>query len=169
LDPARPGIIWFDAHGDFNTPETTSSGSLDGMGLAIATGRCWRKLAGTIPGFSPVPEWNVLHVGARDLDAGEKPLLDASGVAVIDAQRIAAEGVRSSLEPALAALSGRVREVYVHVDIDVLDPREAPANQFSTPGGLAVDQLVEAIELIAERFTISATAITAYDPQYDPD
>ena len=58
----RLGIVWFDAHGDFNTPETTISGFLDGMGLAMATGHCWRSLLRTIPGFSPIPEANVLHI-----------------------------------------------------------------------------------------------------------
>jgi arginase len=56
----RLGIIWFDAHGEFNTPETTLSGYLDGMPLATATGRCWTKIAKNIPGFNPVPESNVI-------------------------------------------------------------------------------------------------------------
>jgi len=61
-------VLWFDAHGDFNTPESTLGGFLDGMALAIATGRCWTGLAATVPGFTPVAEENVVLVGARDLD-----------------------------------------------------------------------------------------------------
>jgi arginase len=64
-------IAWFDAHGDFNTPETTLSGYLDGMGLAIACGLCWTGLARTISGFRPIPGENVLHLGGSDLEAGE--------------------------------------------------------------------------------------------------
>ena len=78
IDPERLGIVWFDAHGDFNTPETTVSGFLDGMGLAMAAGWCWRSLLGTIPGYKPIPEANIVHVGARDLDVEEEKMLKQS-------------------------------------------------------------------------------------------
>jgi arginase family enzyme len=74
LDTERLGIVWLDAHGDFNTPETTTTGFLDGMGLAMASGRCWRALLATIPGFSPVADNCIIHVGSRDLDDAEKLL-----------------------------------------------------------------------------------------------
>ena len=69
---SRLGVVWLDAHGDFNTPQTTMSGFLDGMTLATATGRCWVELARTIEGFEPVPENAVVLLGARDLDPGER-------------------------------------------------------------------------------------------------
>ncbi|HYO90867.1 MAG TPA: arginase family protein, partial [Pyrinomonadaceae bacterium] len=68
IGPQGVGMIWFDAHGDFNTPETKESSFFDGMGMAIATGHCWRKLAATIPDFSPLPNSSVIHVGGRDFD-----------------------------------------------------------------------------------------------------
>ncbi len=64
---ARVGMIWLDAHGDFNTPEEDSAGFLDGQGLAMAVGRCWTRATARLPGFTPLPEQNVLFVGARDL------------------------------------------------------------------------------------------------------
>ena len=67
----RLGVIWFDAHADFNTPDTTLSGYIDGMGLAMATGRGWKNLMVEIPGFKPVPDKRVILVGARDLDHEE--------------------------------------------------------------------------------------------------
>src|SRR5579859_3129828 len=67
LDTQKTGIIWFDAHGEFNTPDTTLSGFLDGMGLATITGRCWKALASTIPGFKSVPDNHIVLVGVRDL------------------------------------------------------------------------------------------------------
>lgn len=168
VGPARLGIIWLDAHGDFNTPDTTASGFLDGMALAMATGRCWSALAATIPGFSPIPGANVIHVGVRDLDRAEKALLDNSAIAVLNAEQIKRMGVSQPLEPALAAWSGRVDRVYLHLDLDVLDPEEATANQYAVPGGLAVSQVEEAIRLVGEHFPICAAAITAYDPAFDP-
>ncbi len=67
---AGTGVVWIDAHGDFNTPQTTTSGFLDGMTLATATGQCWGELANSIEGFQPVPDNAVVLLGARDLDAG---------------------------------------------------------------------------------------------------
>ena len=75
----RLGVIWFDAHGDFNTPETTVSGFFDGMPLAMAVGRCWKMLLETVPGFKPIAEQNIVHIGARDLDIDEEQLMIHSG------------------------------------------------------------------------------------------
>ena len=69
--PDNTGVIWFDAHGDFSTPDTSESGFLDGMGLAILTGRGFSRLTQTIPRFSPVPDDHILTVGMRSLDADE--------------------------------------------------------------------------------------------------
>lgn len=68
LNPREIAIIWFDAHADFNTPETSQSGFLDGMGLAILTGRCWRRLAERFHSFRPVPDTHVTQVGVREND-----------------------------------------------------------------------------------------------------
>lgn len=83
LADADPAIVWLDAHADFNTPETTRSGFLDGMALAIATGRCWTQMAAAIPGFRPVPEPRVLLAGTRDIDPAEAALLAPSPCTVL--------------------------------------------------------------------------------------
>jgi arginase len=163
------GIIWFDAHGDFNTPETTRSGFLDGMALAIATGQCWKQLACEIPDFRPIPETRTLLVGVRDLDPEEKELLERTQVVRVGADRIRRSGLGAALEPALHALASRVREIYLHIDIDVLDPSEAPANEYSAPGGLSLAEVEQAVGLITERFLVRAAALTAYNPDYDPE
>ncbi len=161
------GIIWFDAHGDFNTPETTESGFLDGMGLATAAGLCWQKMAASIPHFKPVPPKNILHVGSRDFGRDEKAALENSGGAIVDAKVIRSSRVRTALEGPLTDLASRVSRVYLHFDLDVLDPATAAANEFAMPDGLTLAHLDEAIAMIAERFTISALAIASYDPSYD--
>ncbi|HEU0016611.1 MAG TPA: arginase family protein [Longimicrobium sp.] len=159
---SAPGVVWFDAHGDFNTPDTSGSGFLDGMSLAAATGRCWAALAATVPGFSPVPDDRVLLVGARDIDSAEFDLLTASEVAVLP-PRI----VDAGLPAALDELRTRASEVYVHIDLDVLDPSEARPNPFPAPDGLTIAQLTDALREIASRFRIAAIALTAYDPTCD--
>lgn len=120
VDPARLGVIWFDAHCDFHTPETTAGGMLDSMGLAVATGHCWTTITQFIPGFAVIP------------------------------------------------LAGQVQRVYIHLDLDVLDPEVGTANPFATPGGLFVPELEQAITMIARRFVIAGAAFTAYDPDCDP-
>ena len=162
-----PAIIWLDAHGDFNTPETTISGFLDGMALATAVGRCWGKLAATVPGFAAVPERQAVLVGAREFDVTERALLDNSAVRVIDPQCIRNHGWRAELEPLWAKIQTYTGRAYLHIDLDVLDPAEARVNQFAAPGGLTLTELLGVVSLVRERFTLAAAAITAYDPEYD--
>lgn len=161
------GIIWFDGHGDFNTPETSISGFLDGMGLATAVGLCWKNLASSIPGFSPVSGANVIHLGSRDFSSEEKMLFDQAGVKVITAEAIKQVGLESTLETALDMLQSRVHRIYLHFDLDVLDPELAPANEFAPPDGLTIEQVEQAIGLIGDRFKICASAVASYDPRFD--
>jgi arginase len=162
-----PSIIWLDAHGDFNTPETTISGFLDGMALATAVGRCWGKLAATVPGFRPVPERQAAIVGTRDLDVDERALLDSSSVQLVDVKRIRNHGLNAALEPLWARMQAQTERVYLHIDLDVLDPSDARVNHFPPSGGLTLTELLGIVRLVRERFTLAAAAITAYDPEYD--
>ncbi|MGH7568278.1 MAG: arginase family protein [Gemmatimonadales bacterium] len=168
LGSGADGVVWFDAHADFNTPDTTVTGFLDGMALAMVTGRCWTSLAAGVPGFRPVPEERVLLVGARDLDEQEAVALAGSGVQRVSADAARAAGFRAVLEPALRTLPKRGRGVYVHLDLDVLDPTEARVNQFAAPGGLTSAEVVDALHVIGEQRGIAAAAFTAYDPSSDP-
>jgi arginase len=169
LGPERTGVVWFDAHGDFNTPETTGSGFFDGMALAAATGRCWRRMVDGVWGDRRVPEQHVVHVGGRDLDAEEGEALRRSRIAVVHADEVRARGGRAAIHAAVESLGRHVESVYLHIDLDVLDPSAAPANGFLPANGLAVDQVVEAIATIGERLRVRAAALTAYDPDYDPE
>jgi arginase len=159
------GVLWFDSHGDFNTPETTIGGFLDGMALAMATGRCWTQLLEQLPGFEPVALTNVLLIGARDLDPLEASLLTESRIMLLERA-----DVDVGLVPALDRLRQRVRDVYVHVDLDVLDPAtHGSANVFAAPDGLTVDQVVAVLGSAASRFRVRGAALTAYDPAFDDD
>jgi arginase len=161
LSPDATAVLWFDAHGDFNTPETSAGGFLDGMALATLAGRCWTELARSIPGFAPVPEEAVCLLGARDLDALEAKALAASAV-----RHLPPRDVPGGLPLWLAALRPTA-QAYVHLDLDVLDPSEARVNQYSVPGGLATAELEAAISAIGRRLPIAGAALTAYDPEQD--
>lgn len=162
------GIIWFDAYGDFTTPETSTRGFLDGMGLAVLAGTCWQPLASTVPGFRPVPAGRILHIGARDLDRGEGERMRQAGVTLVEAGSIEHAEIHAVLEPALSNLCARVSEVYVHVDADVFDPTVAPANTYQPKGGLTVQQIEEALDAIGRVLCIRAAGVAAYDPACDP-
>jgi arginase family enzyme len=99
LGSEETGIIWFGAHAEFNTPETTTSGYLDGMGLAVAVGDRWKAMAQTVPGFRPVPEANVILVGIRDTDEAEEEQIRESSVILADADLVRTPCVRGTLAP----------------------------------------------------------------------
>ena len=161
LDPA-PAVCWFDAHGDFNTPDTTTGGFLDGMPLATLTGHCWPALARGIAGLSPIDERSAVLIGARDLDPLEAVRLEASAIG-----RVAAARVRDDLPQALARIAAS-RRAYIHLDLDVLDPSEGRINLYAAPGGLSRADVVWAIERIAATMTPAAAALTSFDPAADP-
>jgi arginase len=163
LGPESTGVLWFDAHADFNTPDTSPSGFLDGMGLAILTGRCWRRLAERFDGFGPVPEQNVIQVGVRDLDRDERELLKSTRITRIAAQEMA------RLPEALQGVARRTTQLYVHLDADVLDLSEGSANSYARAGGLTAVTLYQALDLIRNTARIGAASIASYDPAFDED
>jgi len=154
------GIVWLDAHADFHTPDSTTTGFFDGMPLALITGEGWAELRATIDGLRPVPEDRIVLVGARDLEPTEEMRLAASAIARPDI---------GSLEAALDGLRARTDAVYLHIDLDVLDPSEGMANGWAVEGGLTADELEAAVESVRARFDVRAAAFSAYDPTVDPD
>ena len=158
------GIVWLDAHGDFNTPQTTMSGFLDGMSLATATGRCWMELANSIEGFEPVPEQSVALLGARDLDPGEETALARSKVV-----RLSADAASMGIEPVLQSLGQQATQFYLHLDLDALDPSEGRANSYAARGGFTRANLETVLTTIARRLPIKALTVAGYDPSFDKD
>ena len=152
-------IIWFDQHGDINTPETSAHGFLDGMSLATALGLCWRPMANTIPGFQPVDPAKCMLVDARDLDPDEKALLEKLPV-------IRAE-VSEAAEKVAALREGGVRRTHLHIDLDVHDPDELQVNRYAEAGGPQPDAVREAAACMARSAPIVGLTISAYDPAFD--
>jgi arginase len=155
------GVVWFDAHGEATTPDTTSSGFLDGMGISILIGQCWKTLAGSISGFEPIPGERIALVGARDLEPDELALLTHVGVARVSSAHDLAEVVKG--------ISAKTSGIYVHFDLDVLDPAEAVANQWCPPGGLSRASLVDSVAALAKHAPIKAAGFASFDPQADGD
>jgi arginase len=147
---ASTGLIWFDAHGDFNTPETTPSGNVHGMPLAALLGlgsfadREWT----TAPGLR---EENVVLVGLRSLDPPEREAIRESEVTAYTISDIDTRGIAPVVEEALDIATDGVDGLHVSLDVDWLDPREAPGVGTPEPGGVSYREAHSAMELVAER------------------
>jgi arginase len=159
-----PGVCWFDAHADLNTPDTSLSGFLDGMALAALTGRCWTPLTKQVPGFRPIPDSQVLLFGVRNLDTAERKALEASEI-----HWLKSLGDAPVATERLRVLRERFGEVYLHVDLDVLDESEGRVNSYASKGGLTRGTLQQLVQEIGASFHVGAAALTAYDPSCDPE
>ena len=147
-------VLWLDAHGDFNTPETTTSKYLGGMSLSGACGQWDSGLA------DPISPDRVVLAGVRELDPGERELLERSEVTVIGASTV------ETLVAVKNALDGA--PVYVHLDVDVLDP-EALHVEYPVPGGLSADKLYDLLEAVAEDSDLVGLEVTAFELPEDPE
>jgi len=164
------GIVWLDAHPDFNTPDTTPSGNIHGMVLAIAAGRGPAPLV-RLMGFAPMvhPE-RIVVIGARVIDAGERNNLREAGVQVYDAEYIDRNGLGETVAEAMAYLErNEARAIHLSVDLDVLDPEVAPGVSTPVPGGLSVDELCLAARMVAERARVAAMDLVELTPAEDVD
>ena len=160
----QTGVMWIDAHGDFNTPQTTMSGFLDGMTLATATGRCWAELAHSIEGFEPVPDNAVVMFGTRDLDPGEGPALARTEIV-----RLGASATLGEIEPVLETIAQSIGKFYIHLDMDALDPSVGRANGYAARGGFSSENLQTLLASIAGQLPVQALTVASYDPAYDTD
>lgn len=144
-----PVIVWLDAHGDFNTADSTISGFLGGMPLAMMTGRGYLTLLKNV-GAHPVLDSDVFLADARDLDPRERELLVASGV-----NHLRLEEVFESLPPS--------RPVYVHLDCDVLDSAVAPAMRYPVGNGPSLGALVALGKRLRDSGRLAALSVTTWD------
>ncbi|HEX4544027.1 MAG TPA: arginase family protein [Candidatus Acidoferrum sp.] len=157
--PLRVGMVFIDAHGDFNTPETTLSGMLGGMPVAIAAGQCLTRMrlkAGLEPA---VPTRHIVEMCVRDTDPLEQELLDRS-----DIQQLTLEDVRTrsaSLYREMKRLSEITDVIYVHVDMDGLDPREVPGVALPVPNGPTSAELAAALTEMFKYEKVAAFGVAA--------
>ncbi|GAB6099882.1 arginase [Halanaerocella petrolearia] len=161
------GLIWFDAHGDFNTTQTSETGNVHGMPLAAIVGRGADELV-NCNGFAPkVKEENVVIVGARDLDKGEQKLLRESEVTVFTMDDIDKLGIHQVIKEAIMISNQGVDGVHISFDIDVLDPLEAPGVGTSVRGGLNYREAHLALEMVAEANILSSMDLVEVNPILD--
>ena len=166
--PARSGWFFFDSHGDFNVPETTLSGMLGGMPVAIAAGHALHNLRNTTGLTEPLPMSHIMWGGVRDLDP-----LEADRFREYEVQQVSVQDIRDvspHLKSQFKELADRVDVVYVHVDMDVLEPDEVPGHGLTVPDGPSSLALAGAISHMFENPKTVALGI-ASTPSFnrDPD
>ena len=160
------GVIWIDAHGDLNTPETSPSGNVHGMPLAAAVGRASEWFAHddlTLPAVDPS---RVVLVGIRSLDSHERAFLHESGIRVFTMSDIDRIGIERALREALDRVAGP-GFVHVSLDLDALDPEVAPGVGTPVKGGLTYREAHLACELIAESGTVGSFEVVEVNPILD--
>jgi arginase len=145
----QPTVVFFDAHGDFHTWETTPSGFLGGMPLAMLTGRGEQTVLDGV-GLRPIDDDRVWLVDGRDLDPGEDEAVAASGI-----HHVTVETIATSPPPG---------DLYVHVDVDVVDPEDMPAVNYPVPGGPSADEVARAVRALHATGRVVALSFSSWNP-----
>ena len=166
LDPGCCGVVWADAHADFNTPKSSASGFFPGMSLATITGHCHRQLWASLGARPPIPEELVVLAGVRSLPPeAEAHRLTGSAIHVVPWKNGRPDG---DLAAALDELASHAGQAYLHIDNDAFDPQTAPGVvDEPVPGGLSLAQMQELIRAAAARLPIAAATIATYTPAND--
>ena len=163
LSPLRVGMLWLDAHPDFNTPETTRSGSLGGMPVAVATGRALHRMRLDAHLDPPMADQHIVMGGVRLTDPLEQSLLDASRI-----EQLTVDDLRKGTPAVFQQLDRLARttdRLYIHIDMDVLDPREVTGHGNKVPGGPSSEELARLFETIFQRYpTASAIGFATIPP-----
>jgi len=162
------GVIWLDAHADFNTAETTPSGNIHGMSLALLAGLGEKSLVQLWDEALPVIDpQKIAIIGARDLDSGEKVNLQDAGAMVMSMEQIDRYGMVAALEKAIHRVSRDVDGIFLSLDLDALDPQHAPGVGTPVPAGLTQREAHLACEMIAETGKLIGMDLVEVNPILD--
>ncbi len=146
----EPTLYWFDAHGDFHTWETTSSNFLGGMPLAMLSGRGEQTIV-EATGLRPLSDDRIILVDARDLDRNEETAVAASGLNVMSVDDV-------------ASMTPPPGPIYVHVDVDVVDPSDLPAINYPAPGGPSAEAVRGTVASLAATGRVVAASVSSWNP-----
>jgi len=161
------GVIWYDAHGDLNTEDTSPSGNIHGMPLAVSIGIGHPDLI-NIHGFAPkVKPENIVIIGARSLDEGEKELIREKGIKVFTMHEIDRLGMTRVMEECIDYLRERTDGVHLSLDLDGVDPADAPGVGTPVIGGISYRESHLAMEMLAESNLITSAEFVEVNPILD--
>jgi arginase len=165
--PLKVGLVWIDAHGDFNTPETTLSGWLGGMPVAVSAGLCltrFRLKSGLEPAL---PTKYIVMAGTRDTDPLEQELIDSSNIEMISVVDI--KTISENIDIQMKRLSRLTDIIYIHIDMDILDQKEVQGNKFAVANGPTSKELADALTVMFKYRKVAALGIGSYPGGNDKD
>ncbi len=154
---ARIGLVWFDAHGDFNTPKTTLSGMLGGMPVAVIAGLCYPNWRIGAHQEVALPTDRIIMVDVRNLDPAEKQLVDATAVEVVPVSG-------PKLTEAVQALADKTDLIYLHIDLDILDESLTPSHGTKEPNGPDMATTVAAVQTVLDTGKVEAVGLVSVYP-----
>jgi len=161
------GIVWIDAHGDFNTPETTPSGYIGGMCLAMACGRGPKLNQIIREGDHLLSEENIVHLGGRSLDPAESESMSSSPMKTYPASALRKEGIASTADLVVRSLADRCDWIVCHLDVDSIDPKIMPAVNFPAQGGLSLEDITAVIAAVERTGKMKLFELAGYNPDID--
>lgn len=161
------GVIWYDAHADLNNAETSPSGNIHGMSLAVCLGNGHERLT-SINGNQPKinPE-NVVLIGARDLDDGEKELIKQIGIKLYTMTNIEEKGMQTVIEETLDYLKDRTDGIHLSLDVDGLDPIHTPGTGTPVIGGITYRETILAMQMLNKSHLITSAEVVEVNPLLD--
>ncbi|MFB1082463.1 arginase [Jeotgalibacillus sp. JSM ZJ347] len=161
------GVIWYDAHGDLNTGDTSPSGNIHGMPLAVSLGIGHEDLV-NIHDYTPkVKPENIVIIGARSLDAGERELIKEKGIRVYTMHEVDRMGMTKVMEESIEYLKDRTDGVHLSLDLDGLDPNDAPGVGTPVIGGISYRESHLAMEMLAEADILTSAEFVEVNPILD--
>ncbi|MFE3577160.1 arginase [Lysinibacillus sp. NPDC059133] len=162
------GVIWFDAHADLNTPETTPSGNIHGMPLAVSIGLGHERLVKIRNNVPKIKPENVIIIGARSVDPGERELIGQQGIKVYTMHEVDRLGMTRVMEDALAYLRARdIDGLHLSLDLDGLDPLYTPGVGTPVPGGITYRESHLAMEMLQESGMLTSAEFVEVNPILD--
>ncbi|WP_064091706.1 arginase [Rossellomorea aquimaris] len=161
------GVIWYDAHGDLNTGDTSPSGNIHGMPLAVSLGIGHEELT-SIGGFTPkIKPENIVIIGARSLDEGERVLIKEKGIKVYTMHEIDRLGMTKVMDEAIGYLKDKTDGVHLSLDLDGLDPSDAPGVGTPVLGGISYRESHLAMEMLEESGVVTSAEFVEVNPILD--
>lgn len=161
------GVIWFDAHGDINTSETSPSGNIHGMPVSALLGFGPEALVEVGGEKVRLRKENLVYVGSRDLDEGERKILKEQGIKVFTMHEVDSMGIKAVMDEAIKILSEDTDGIHVSFDMDVLDPEVAPGTGTKVPGGMSYREANLAMEMLAKTEKVVSLEIVEVNPLLD--
>jgi len=161
------GVIWYDAHGDINTPETSPSGNIHGMPLAVSLGLGEKRLTSIMNERAKIKPENIVLIGIRDLDEGEKRRLRELNIKVFTMHEIDRLGMPQVMKETIDYLNNRTDGVHLSFDLDGMDPSEAPGVGTPVIGGVTYRESHLAMEMLAEANIVTSAEFVEVNPMLD--